>query len=95
MSNLELNNHVENYFEIMEEIERLQEQAEAIKDTIKYIMVEKETETLKGLGWSATWHNTTTNRLDSTALKKAEPEIYNKYCKVQTGTRFTLVKTKA
>ena len=95
MSNLELNNRVSDYFEIMAEIEKLQEQAESIKDEIKYVMVEKETEILKGIGWSATWHNTTTNRLDSTALKKAKPEIYNKYCKVQTGTRFTLVKTKA
>lgn len=92
---LELNDNVEEYFYLMEEIARLQEQADAIKDVVKFVMVEKETEELKGSGWSATWHNTKTSRFDTAKFKTENPEIYNKYCKTQIGTRFTLVQTKA
>ena len=95
MSTLELNNYVDNYFDIIAEIERLQAQAEAIKDVIKYTMTAKDTEKLSGPGWSATWKSSDTTRLDTKALKQAEPEIYEKYSKTQKGNRFTLVKTLA
>ena len=42
MSSFELNEKVNDYFDIIAEIERLQAQAEAIKDVIKFVMVEKE-----------------------------------------------------
>ena len=94
MSILELNNYVDDYFDIQNEIARLQEQAEAIKDVIKFVMVEKETEEITGSGWRATWHNTKTERIDSKALKAALPEVYQEYSKTTMSTRFTLNKIK-
>lgn len=71
-----------------------QEQAEAIKDVIKFVMIEKETEEISGSGWRATWHNTKTERIDSKALKAALPEVYQEYSKTTMSTRFTLNKIK-
>ena len=41
-------------------------------------------------GYSISWKPVTSERLDSKALKEAEPEIYDKYVKTSTSRRFTL-----
>ena len=91
----ELNRQAAVYFELMAQIAALQEQAEAIKDLFKAQMVEQTTEDLRGEGWSATWHNTVTNRFDSKAFQKEHGELYKSFCKPTTGTRFTLNQIKA
>lgn len=91
----ELNRQAAIYFDLQAQIAALEAQAEAIKDFFKAQMVEQTTEDLRGDGWSATWHNTTTSRFDSTAFRKEHGDLYKAFCKVQTGTRFTLVATKA
>lgn len=83
------------YFDLQEQIEALQAEAEAIKDSIKAAMVEIEQEEITGHGWRATWHNTTTTRLDTTAFKKAHPDMFAAFAKTTTGTRFTLNPIKA
>ena len=95
MSMNELNQKARDYFALQEMIAELTEQAEAIKDQMKAVMVEQSTEELNGTGWRATWHNTTTNRFDSTAFKKAHADLYQRFCKPTTGTRFTLNTVKA
>lgn len=95
MSMNELNQKARDYFALQEMIAELTEQAEAIKDQMKAVMVEQSTEELNGTGWRATWHNTTTNRFDSTAFKKAHADLYQSFCKPTTGTRFTLNTVKA
>ena len=95
MANFELNAMARSYFDIQAQIEELQAQAEAIKDSFKSVMVERTTEDLKGDGWSATWHNTTTNRFDSSAFKKEHGDLYKAFCKPVNGTRFTLQMVKA
>lgn len=44
----------------------------------------------KCLEHSVSWKPVTTERLDTKALKEAEPEIYEKYVKTSTSRRFTL-----
>lgn len=95
MSIIELNEQVNDYFDIITEIERLQAQAEAIKDVIKFVMVEKETEEISGTNWRATWHNTKTERIDTKALKEKLPEVFKEYSKMTTSTRFTLNRVKS
>ena len=94
MSTLELNNYVDDYFDLLDEISRLQAQAEAIKDVIKFVMVEKETEEITSSNWRATWHNTKTERIDTKALKENLPEVFKEYSKTTMSTRFTLNKIK-
>lgn len=95
MSMTELNQKARDYFALQEMIAELTEQAEAIKDDLKAVMVENSTEELNGTGWRATWHNTTTSRFDSTAFKKVHADLYQSFCKTTTGTRFTLNQIKA
>lgn len=57
------------YFDLMEQIEQLQAEAEAIKDALKGQMLEQATEELEGAGWRATWHNTSNSRFDNKRFK--------------------------
>ena len=91
----ELNKKAADYFAIQQMIAELTEQAEAIKDQMKAVMVENSTEEISGTGWRATWHNTTTSRFDTAAFKKAHADLYTAFTKTTTGTRFTLNSVKA
>lgn len=95
MSINELDARVSTYFDLLEQIEALQAEAEAIKDHVKAAMVEIEQEEITGHGWRATWHNTTTTRLDTTAFKKVHPDMFTAFAKTTTSTRFTLNAIKA
>lgn len=90
MSIFELDAKAATYFDLMEQIDALTAEAEAIKDTIKASMVEIEQEQIDGHGWRATWHNTTTSRFDSKSFKADHGDLYSAYCKPTAGTRFTL-----
>ncbi len=85
---------VSTYFELMEQIERLQSEAEAIKDALKGQMLEHGTEELAGAGWRATWHNTN-SRIDSKRFKADHAGRYGQYTVKTTGTRFTLNQVSA
>lgn len=95
MSNIELNAKAATYFDLLAQIEALTAEAEAIKDAMKAVMVDRSTEQLDGDGWRATWHNTTNTRFDSKALKAALPDVYAAYTVKSTGTRFTLNRLNA
>ena len=95
MSIFELDARATEYFDLMAQIEALQAEADAIKDTIKAAMVEIEQEEITGHGWRATWHNPKTTRLDTNAFKAAHADLYKAFSKTTTSTRFTLNPIKA
>ena len=90
MSINEMDVRAATYFDLLEQIEQLQAEAEAIKDSLKAVMVDQAAEELEGTGWRATWHNVTSNRLDSKKLKADMPELYAQFSKSSTTCRFTL-----
>jgi len=90
MSTVEMDLKVSTYFELQAQIEQLQQEAEAIKDSLKAQMVEQSTEELEGNGWRATWHNTNNSRFDSKAFKAAHADLYAAFTVKTIGTRFTL-----
>lgn len=90
MSIYELDSKAAAYFDIMAQIEALTAEAEAIKDSMKAVMVEKTTEELEGHGWRATWHNTNTSRFDSKKFKADHADLYSAYTVKGISTRFTL-----
>ena len=53
-------------------------------------MSANELETLTGADWKITWKTVTSNRLDTTALKKALPDVAAQYTKTTTCRRFVL-----
>ena len=95
MSSFELDTRVNTYFDLLAQIEELTAEAEAIKDTLRGVMVERNTEELDGTGWRATWHNTTQSRFDSKRFKADYADVYAAYTVKTSGTRFTLNRLNA
>ena len=60
----------------------------AAEDAIKAIMGEDET--LTAGAFKVSWKAVTSSRLDSTALKKAMPEIAARFMKQTTTRRFSI-----
>ena len=67
-------------------IEEAQQEAEAIKDAIKAAM--GNSETLVAGEYKITWKSVTSARIDTSALKKALPEVAAAFTKETTVRRF-------
>ena len=74
------------------ELKRMKEELEAeiaaAEDEIKAVMGSEET--LLAGAFKVSWKTFTSSRLDSTALKKALPEIAAKFTKTTTARRFSI-----
>ena len=90
MSTNEMDTKVFTLRELQTEIERLQAEAEAIKDAIKAEMIERGQETLTGNGWKASWKVIESARLDTKALKAAMPDVAARFTVTTRASRFTL-----
>ena len=66
------------------------EKADAIRETIKAEMMERDTEELIAGQYIIRWTSVLSNRFDSTAFKKVMPEIYKAYTKQTTSRRFSV-----
>ena len=62
----------------------------AIEDAIKYEMAQQGAETLTAGDYKMTWKVVTGTRFDSTAFKKANPELAKSYTKETRTCRFTI-----
>ena len=81
-------------------IERMQEwealaaeaaaEADAIRDTIKAEMIDRNTEELQAGRFIIRWTSILTSRFDSTAFKKAMPDVYKAFLKQSASKRFTI-----
>ena len=66
------------------------EKADAIRETIKAEMMERDTEEMIAGQYIVRWTSVLSNRFDSTAFKKVMPEIYKAYTKQIASRRFTV-----
>lgn len=89
---------MENINEIMSELaaytrmlEDVQNMVDGLKDKLKKHMDENGLEVLAGSEHKATYKACTTSRIDTTALKKAAPDIAAQFTKTSTVKRFTFV----
>ena len=73
------------------QIEQLQAQADAIRDEIKQDMDAQGVDQIEAAGRVVRWKEIISNRFDSKAFKKADPEMYLAYCKESKSKRFTIV----
>lgn len=86
--------------EIVEKIEALNEwealmeeartEAEAIKDSLKAEMIERETEELIAGSYIIRWTSVLSNRFDTTGFKKMYGELYKAFTKQSASRRFTI-----
>ena len=67
-------------------IEEAQAEAEAIKDAIKAAM--GDSESIQAGEYKITWKAVTSSRIDTTALKKALPDVAERFTKETTSRRF-------
>ena len=88
MSINELEAKVRELKELQTLIEKAQEEAESIKDQLKAHMGEREE--LRAGGYKITWKSVTSSRLDATALRKALPEVAERFTRTSTTRRFVL-----
>ena len=71
-------------------IEEAKAEAEAIRDSIKQEMLERETEELTAGQYIVRWTSILSNRFDTTAFKKVHGELYKAYTKQSQSRRFTI-----
>lgn len=90
MSTIELNSKVKELRELRRMADELAAEIEALTDTIKAEMTARDVDELTGADWKATWKNVTSTRLDTTALKKALPDVAERFSKTSTTRRFVL-----
>ena len=67
-------------------IEEAQADAEAIKDAIKTAM--GDSESIQAGEYRITWRAVTSSRIDTTALKKALPDVAERFTRETTTRRF-------
>ena len=65
-------------------------EAEAIRDTIKAEMLERNTEELQAGRFIIRWTSVVSNRFDSAAFKKVHGELYRAFCKAVNSKRFSI-----
>lgn len=68
----------------------LNAEIEAIQNEIKAHMTETETDTITAGAFKVTWKAVTSTRIDTAALRKDLPEIWQEYGKTTTTRRFNV-----
>lgn len=88
MSTNELTEKIREYRELQALIEEAQEEAEAVKDTIKAAM--GDSEELRAGEYRVTWKPVKSSRIDATALRKAMPDVAAAFTRETTARRFCI-----
>ena len=90
MSTHELTAQIESLRALEELIEEAKAEAETLRDTIKQEMLNREVDTLEAGQYIVRYTAVLSQRLDTTALKRALPEIWKAYTKQVSSKRFTI-----
>jgi len=90
MSTIEMNSKVKELRELKRMAEELAAEITAIEDGIKAEMTARETEEIIGSDYKIRWTAYTSNRVDTTALKKELPDVAARYTKTTETRRFSV-----
>ena len=90
MSTHELTAQIESLRALEELIEEAKAEAETLRDTIKQELLNREGDTLEAGRYIVRYTAVLSQRLDTTALKRALPEIWKAYTKQVSSKRFTI-----
>lgn len=88
MSNPNMEGKIKELMELKRMKEEIEVEIAAAEDEIKSVMGDEET--LLAGAFKVSWKVFTSSRLDSTALKKALPEIAAQFTKTTTARRFSI-----
>lgn len=70
--------------------EEVNAELENLKDEIKQVMTEQNTDTLVVDCYKVTWNPVSTSRIDATSLKRELPEVAARFTKTAESRRFTV-----
>ena len=88
MTTMEMDKRVRELRELRRMADELAAEMDAIQDELKAQMTAADTFEYIGTDWRITWTPVTTSRLDTTALKKALPDLAAQFTKQTTARRF-------
>ena len=87
-------NEMENKIKKLREWEAIEAEAkaeaDALRDEIKSEMLNRDTEELTAGKYIVRWTSVLTQRFDSTAFKKALPDVYKGFIKQTASRRFSI-----
>ena len=88
------NNEILNKIEALNDWEALMEEAkaeaDAIRDELKQMMLENNTEEMECGQYIIRYQSIVTNRFDNSAFKKLMPDVYNSFIRQTTSKRFSI-----
>ena len=90
MANNELLNKIEELNSWEQLMEEARAEAEALRDSIKQEMLERDTEELECGQYIIRWTSVLTQRFDTTSFKKAMPDVYKAFTKQTASRRFSI-----
>ena len=90
MANNELMEKINALNEWEQLMEEARAEAEAIRDSIKQEMLSRDTDEMEVGQYIVRWSSVLTQRLDTTAFKKAMPDVYKAFIKQTTSRRFSI-----
>ena len=90
MSINEMDSKIKELRELRRMADELTAEIESITDSIKRHMDAEGVDTLNGTDWKVTYKAVTSSRLDTTALKKALPDLTAQFTKTTTARRFCI-----
>ncbi len=90
MSTIEIQAQIESLRALEELIEEAKADAEALRDAIKQEMLSRDVDTLEAGQYIVRYTTVLSQRLDTTALKRALPEICKAYIKQVSSKRFSI-----
>lgn len=88
MSIVEMNTKIKELRELRRMADELAAEIESITDSIKAHMDAEGVDTISGTDWKVTYKSVTASRLDTSALKKALPDLAQQFTKTTTARRF-------
>lgn len=90
MSRQDIEGKVQEIRELKRMQEELSAELEALTCEIKAHMDAEGVDTISGTDWKVTYKAVTSSRIDTSALKKALPDVVERFSKTTTARRFCI-----
>ena len=90
MSSNEMDSKIKELRELRRMAKELATEIDSIQDTIKRHMDAEGVDTISGTDWKVSYKIVTSSRLDTSALKKALPDLDQQFTKTTTARRFCI-----
>ena len=90
MSINEMDSQVKELRELRRMADELAAEIDSIQDAIKAHMDAEGVDSLNGTDWKVTYKTVTSSRIDTGALKKALPDLAQRFTRTTTARRFSL-----